>query len=156
MRNKNHIKETVIFIIFISAFIALGLLGTLAPESVSWLQSSAIRKWSVALLCGIFFSFVLGWLATVDPDVSNFIAGEYQSNWQSIKSKGKGQYIKLMMVAHLRKVLYFQPFLALLIGWILGWSVNRIVGVVSFINFITICFSFFLALRQWELNEKEQ
>jgi hypothetical protein len=56
----------------------------------------------------------------------------------------------------LRRVLSIQPLLVLLIGWIMAWGVNRIIGVVSFLNLLTVCASFFRALRLSELNEKER
>jgi Na+/melibiose symporter-like transporter len=141
--NGKHIKGSLNFIIIVLLLLVVSLVGIIAPESVSRLQGSNPLKWSVAILCGLIFSYILVWLSNAVADGRN------------LQSKSRSHYIRESMIKDLRRVLYFQPLLVLLIGWILGWGVNRIVGIVSFLNFVTVCASFFRGLRLWELNEKE-
>ena len=70
------------------------------------------------------------------------------------RSKGKGQFVQGIMVRDLRRVLYFQPLIVLVAGWILNWGINKIVGIISVLTFISIAASLFRAFKQWELNEK--
>lgn len=143
MSMKKHTNESLHFIIVIPLLLTLSLVGLIAPESVLRLQGSNLLKWSVAILCALIFGYILVWLSTVSTDAGN------------LQSKSRSYYMREIMITDLRRVLYFQPLLVLLVGWILAWGVNKIIGVVSFLNFITICASFFRALRLWELNEKE-
>ena len=143
MSMKKHTKESLNFMIIILLLLALSLVGMIAPESISRLQGSAPLKWSVAILCALIYIYIYVSLSTVVTDARN------------LQSKSKSHYMREIMVPDLKRVLYFQPFAVLLVGWILGWTVNRIVGVVSILNFITVFASFFRALRLWELNEKE-
>ena len=143
MSMKKHTNESLNFIIIVLLLLVLSLVGLIAPESVSRLQASNPLKWSVAILCALIFGYIWVWLSTVVIDARN------------LQPRSRSHYMREIMITDLRRVLYFQPLVLLLVGWILGWGVNKIIGVVSFLNFITICASFFRALRLWELNEKE-
>ncbi len=141
--NRRHTNETSIFIVNIFLLFAVSLVGIIAPESISHLQNSNPLKWSVAILGGLIFSYVSVWLLIAAPIIG------------TRESKSKGHYMREIMVTDIRRSLYFQPFLVLLVGWILGWGTTKIISIVSFINFVTICASFFRALRLWELNGKK-
>lgn len=141
MSGKNG--QRLSFIIIVLLLLILSLVGMIAPESAARLQGHGPLKWSVAILCGLTFSYILTWLLTAAPETID------------PPSKSRGRYMQDIMITDIRRVLYYQPFLVLLIGWIMGWDVNRIVAVVSFLNLVTVCASFFRALRQWELREKE-
>jgi hypothetical protein len=154
MRYKIHKKRLLNFIIVIILLTAMSVAGISAPERISWLQDSNVLRWIFAILCSLILSYILGWLSTVAPDSS--MADEESFNWQRVKSKGKGQYIQGIMIADLKRVLYFQPLIVLLVGWILGWGIGKIVRIISLLTFVSICASFLGALRQWELNEKEE
>jgi hypothetical protein len=131
------------FTIILLFLIAVSLVGMIAPESVSRLQDSNLLRWSVAILCGLTFSYILVWLSTAVTDAGNLQLQDF------------GHYLRDKMITDLRRVLYFQPLIGLLVGWILGWDVNRIISVVSFLNFLTVCVSFFGALKQRELSKKK-
>ena len=155
MRDKNPANEPLKFIIFVSLLIAISLVGVLAPESVSRLHCSDFIRLSAAILCGLILSYFLGWIASVAPDATNPITQGEQINWQTMQSKGKGQHIREVMMTDMKRVFYLHPLMLVIVGWILGWSVNKIVGVVSIINLANICGSFFHALKLWELFEKK-
>jgi hypothetical protein len=154
MRSKVHNNGTLNFMVVIILLTAMSIAGIFAPERISWLQGSVILKWAIAILCSLILTYILAWLSTVAPN--SLTHPDNTLNWQKIKSKGKGQYIQGMMVADLKTVLYFQPLIVLLAGWILDWGLNRIVGIISVLTFVSICASCFRAFRQWELNEKEE
>jgi hypothetical protein len=154
MSDRKSSNEAVTFVVAVSLLAAVSLLGILAPESVSRLQGSDLVRWSAAIACALLFSFVLIRLTASSPDAESPSVGAGESNWQGLRAEGRGRYVRMIMLADLRRVLAVQPLLVLLVGWVLGWGVNRIVGVVSIINFVTACASFFHGLRQWELNER--
>jgi uncharacterized membrane protein (Fun14 family) len=54
------------------------------------------------------------------------------------------------------RTFYFQPIFGVIIGWLLGWGIRKIISVISFFIFLTICFSFFDVQRYWEVNEKRE
>lgn len=143
MSSNKRPNELLKFIIIVLFLMAVSLVGMIAPESVSRLQGSNFLRWSVAILCGLLFCYILVWLSTAVTDAGNLQLQDFR------------HYLRDTMITGLRRVLYFQPLLGLLVGWILGWDVNRIISVLSFLNFITVCTSFFLALRQWELSKKK-
>lgn len=140
--NRKRGNGILSFIIIILLLLALSVIGIIAPESVQRLQDSNTLKWPVAILCGLVFSYILTWLSTANTSPRH------------LEPKSKSHLIRDIMITDLRRVLYFQPFLVLLIGWILGWDVNRIVGVVSVLNFVTVFASFFRALKLSESNGK--
>lgn len=143
MSSNKRPNELLKFIIIVLFLMAVSLVGLIAPESVSRLQDSNLLRWSVAILCGLIFSYILVWLSTAVTDAGNLQLQDFR------------HYLRDTMITGLRSVLYFQPLLGLLMGWILGWDVNRIISVLSVVNFITICASFFGALKQWELSKKK-
>ena len=143
MNSNKRPNELLKFIIIVLFLMAVSLVGMIAPESVSRLQGSNLLRWSVAILCGLIFGYILMWLSTAVTDAGNLQLQDFR------------HYLRDTMITGLRRVLYFQPLLGLLVGWILGWDVNRIISVLSFLNFVTVCTSFFLALRQWELSKKK-
>ena len=155
MSDKSQRIETLKFIILVLFLIAISLIGILAPESVSRLQGSDFIRWSAAISCCLILSYFLSWIASVAPDATNPITQREQINWQIMQSKGKGQYIREIMMADMKRALYLYPLMLIIVGWILGWSVNKIIGVVSIINLVNICGSFFHALKLWELVEKK-
>jgi hypothetical protein len=155
MRDKSQMNELLKFTILVLFLLVISLVGILAPESASQLQSSNFIRWSAAILCGLFLSYFLSWIASAAPDATNPITQGAQINWQVMQSKGKGQYIREIMMTDMKRVLYLHPLMMIFVGWILGWSVNKIVGVVSIINLANICGSFFHALKLWELVEKK-
>jgi|ERR1041384_4989596 hypothetical protein len=143
MSSNKRPNELLKFIIIVLFLMAVSLVGMIAPESVSRLQGSNLLRWSVAILCGLIFSYILVWLSTAVTDAGNLQLQDFR------------HYLQDTMITGLRRVLYFQPLLGLLMGWILGWDVNRIISVLSVVNFITVCASFFGALKQWELSKKK-
>ena len=143
MTSNKPPNELLKFIIIVLFLIAVSLVGMIAPESVSRLQGSNLLRWSVAILCGLIFSYILVWLSTAVTDAGNLQLQDFR------------HYLRDTMITGLRRVLYFQPLLGLLVGWILGWDVNRIISVLSVLNFITLCASLFGALKQWELSKKK-
>ena len=143
MSSNKRPNELLKFIIIVLFLMAVSLVGMIAPESVSRLQGSNLLRWSVAILCGLIFSYILVWLSTAVTDAGNLQLQDFR------------HYLRDTMITGLRRALYFQPLLGLLVGWILGWDVNRIISVLSFLNFITVCASFFGALKQWELSKKK-
>ena len=143
MSSNKRPNELLKFIIIVLFLMAVSVVGMIAPESVSRLQGSNLLRWSVAILCGLIFSYILVWLSTAVTDAGNLQLQDFR------------HYLRDTMITGLRRALYFQPLLGLLVGWILGWDVNRIISVLSFLNFITICASFFGALKQWELSKKK-
>ena len=143
MSRANQTNESLNFIIIVLLLVVMSLVGMITPESVSRLQGSNPLKWTVAILCGSLLSYILAWLSRAALDSGN------------LQSKSRSHYVREIMITDLGRVLHFQPFLVLLVGWILGWGVNEIIGVVSFLIFVTVCASFFRALRQWELREKK-
>lgn len=147
MKYKTYTRDT-----FLISLTAMSIAGMFAPERISWLQDSTILRWTVAILCGLVASYVLVRLSTSDSS----LLADGNLNWQKIRSNGKGQYIEGIMIAYLKRVLFLHPLIGLLVGWILDWGVAGIIRVISAITFITICASFFGALRQWELNEKKE
>lgn len=143
MSSNKRPNELLKFIIIVLFLMAVSLVGMIAPESVSRLQGSNLLRWSVAILCGLIFSYILVWLSTAVRDAGNLQLQDFR------------HYLRDTMITGLRRVLIFQPLFGLLVGWILGWDVNRIISVLSVLVFITVCGSFFLALRQWELSKKK-
>lgn len=152
MRDKTHNPTSWKFIIIIILLTAMSIAGIFAPERILWPQDSNILRWVLAILLSFILSWILFWLSIMAPDASMLATGGL--DWQRIKSKGKGQFVQGIMVADLRRVLYFQPLIALVAGWILDWGINKIVGIISVLTFISIAASFFRAFKQWELNEK--
>lgn len=144
MSSRKRPDESLKFAIIILFLIAVSLVGMIAPESVSRLQGSTLLRWSVAILCGLIFSYILVWLSNAVTDDGNLQLQDF------------GHYLRDTTITNLRRALYFQPLVGMFVGWILGWDVNRIISVVSFLILITVCVSLLAALRQRELSKKKQ
>ena len=72
MTSNKPPNELLKFIIIVLFLIAVSLVGMIAPESVSRLQGSNLLRWSVAILCGLIFSYILVWLSTAVTDAGNY------------------------------------------------------------------------------------
>jgi hypothetical protein len=154
MRHKAHKNGALHFMVVIVLLTAMSVAGSFAPERSSWLQGSIIFKWALAILCSLVISYILVWLS--DAPLDSSLKADNSLNMQNIKARSWVQHIQGTMVADLKRVLYFQPLIVLLAGWILEWGINKIVGIISFLTLLSICDSFFRSLRQWELNKKEE
>jgi hypothetical protein len=153
MKPNTHTNGKWNFIAVVTLLIVASIAGMFAPERISWLQGSDSLRWAVAILCGIVLGYVLVWLSIAAPESA---VADADSNWQETRRDGKGKYIQRVMVVDLKQVLYFQPLVVLISGWIMSWGIQRIILIISFMTFASICASFFKALRQWEINEKSE
>ena len=134
-------NKSLKFIIIVTLLTVLSIAGLNLPDRISWLENSDILRWAIAILCGLCVSYVLVWLSISSRD-SDLINTE-ESHLRGIKSKGRFDLIQSTMIADLKYVLYFSPLVTLIAGWILGWSVSHIIGVISMITFVTITAAFF-------------